>query len=29
MQVGVLVDHYNQRRYHESIGSLATADVYF
>ena len=29
MQVGAFVDHYNHRRYHESLGNLAPANVYF
>ena len=28
-QVGTFVEHYNQRRYHESLGNLTPADVYF
>ena len=28
-QVGAFVDHYNHRRYHESLGNLTPADVYF
>jgi len=27
-QIGAFVDHYNHRRYHESIGNLIPADVY-
>ncbi len=27
--VAALVDHYNHRRYHESLGNLTPADVYF
>ncbi len=27
--IGELIDHYNHRRYHESIGNLTPADVYF
>jgi putative transposase len=27
--VGAFVDHYNNRRYHESLGNLTPADVYF
>jgi hypothetical protein len=28
-QVGALVEHYNHTRYHESLGNLTPADVYF
>ena len=28
-QVGAFVDHYNHRRYHESLNNLTPADVYF
>ena len=28
-QVGAFVEHYNHRRYHESLGNLTPADVYF
>ena len=27
--VGAFVDHYNHRRYHESLGNLTPAEVYF
>ena len=27
--VGAFVDHYNHRRYHESLGNLTPADIYF
>ena len=28
-QIGTFVDHYNRRRYHESLANLTPADVYF
>jgi putative transposase len=28
-QIGAFVDHYNHRRYHESLNNLTPADVYF
>jgi hypothetical protein len=28
-QVSALVEHYNHARYHESLGNLTPADVYF
>jgi transposase InsO family protein len=27
-QIDAFIDHYNHRRYHESIGNLTPADVY-
>ena len=27
--IGDFIDHYNQHRYHESLGNLTPADVYF
>ena len=27
--MAALIDHYNHRRYHESIGNLTPADIYF
>jgi transposase InsO family protein len=27
--IGLFVDHYNHRRYHESLDNLTPADVYF
>ena len=29
MQVGTFVDHYNNHRYHESLGNVTPADTYF
>ena len=29
LQVEAFVDHYNHRRYHESLNNLTPADVYF
>jgi len=28
-QIGAFIDYYNNRRYHESLGNLTPADVYF
>jgi putative transposase len=29
MQIAAFIDHYNHRRYHESLDKLTPADVYF
>ncbi len=28
-QIGAFVEYYNTRRYHESLGNLTPADIYF
>ena len=29
VQIGALVEHYNHRRYHESLDNVTPADAYF